>query len=146
MESLTYAAEVTRERVVSIEVGAYLCTSSWMNDEIELVEGSDNPFRDVDIAHADTELMKADLAAEIVRILREREFTGVEAAKLTGVQAADISRIRKADLDRFTIDRLARILQRLDQRIHLRIEISPSVHDARARIEWVEPSETHQPA
>lgn len=105
-----------------------------MNDEIELVEGSDNPFRDVGIAHADTELMKADLAAEIVRILREREFTGAEAAKLTGVQAADISRIRKADLARFTIDRLARILKRLDQRIHLRIEISPSVRDAEVNL------------
>ncbi len=96
-----------------------------MNDEIELVKGSDNPFQDAGIANADTELMKTDLAAEIVRILRERELTGTEAAKLAGIQAADISRIRKADLDRFTIDRLARILKRLDQRIHLRIEIKP---------------------
>jgi predicted XRE-type DNA-binding protein len=101
-----------------------------MNDEIQLVKGSDNPFRDAGIAHADTELMKADLAAEIVRILRERELTGAEAAKLTGVQAADISRIRKADLDRFTLDRLVRILKYLDQRIHLRIEIRLSVRDA----------------
>ncbi len=105
-----------------------------MNDEIELIKGSDNPFRDAGIADADTELMKADLAAEIVRILRERELTGAEASKLTGVQAADISRIRKADLDRFTIDRLARILKCLDQQIHLRIEIRPSVHDAEASL------------
>ncbi len=101
-----------------------------MNNEIELVKGSDNPFRDAGIANADTELMKTDLAAEIVRILRERELTGTEAAKLAGVQAADICRIRKADLDRFTIDRLARILKRLDQRIHLRIEIKSAASDA----------------
>lgn len=38
-----------------------------MNDELELVRGSDNPFYDADIPDADTELMKADLAAAIMR-------------------------------------------------------------------------------
>ena len=59
---------------------------------------------------ADTELMKADLATEIVRILRERDLTGARAAELAGTTEADISRIRKASLDRFTIDRLVKIL------------------------------------
>jgi predicted XRE-type DNA-binding protein len=76
-----------------------------MTDELELVRGSDNPFREVGLPEPDTKLMKADLAAEIMRVLRERNITGAQAAKLTGVQEADISRIRNAQLNRFTIDR-----------------------------------------
>ena len=77
-----------------------------MNDDAELVRGSDNPFRDVGLADADTELMKADLATGIVRVLRERALSGAEAARMAEVSEADISRIRKASLHRFTIDRL----------------------------------------
>ena len=64
-----------------------------MSDEMELVRGSDNPFEDVGLPDADTKLIKADLAAEIVSILRERHLTGAAAAKLVGIQTADISRI-----------------------------------------------------
>lgn len=97
-----------------------------MNDELELVRGTDNPFRDVGLPDHDTKLMKADLAAEIVRILRERELTGAAAAKLAGVQEADISRIRNADLDRFTIDRLVKILNHLDRRVEVHITFRPA--------------------
>jgi len=84
-----------------------------MTDVLELVRGTDNPFREADLPESDTKLMKADLAAEIIRILRERKLTGAKAAKLTDVQAVHISRIRNAQLDRFTIDQLVTILNRL---------------------------------
>jgi predicted XRE-type DNA-binding protein len=70
--------------------------------------------------------MKADLAAEIIRVLRERELTGAAAARLAGVHEADISRIRNADLDRFTIDRLVKILNRLDRRVEVHIAFRPA--------------------
>ena len=53
-----------------------------MNDDLELVRGSDNPFEDVGLPEADTKLIKADLAAEIIAILRERRLTGAAAAKM----------------------------------------------------------------
>src|SRR5437899_717953 len=62
-----------------------------MSDELEVVRGSDNPFEDVGLPDADTKLIKADLAAEIVGILRERHLTGAAAAKLVGIQTADMS-------------------------------------------------------
>ena len=97
-----------------------------MSDELELVRGTDNPFRDVGLPDHDAKLMKADLAAEIIRILREHELTGAAAAKLAGVQEADISRIRNADLDRFTIDRLVKILNHLDRRVEVHITFKPA--------------------
>lgn len=70
----------------------------------------------------DIKLMKADLAAEIIRVLRERNLAGTQAAKLARVQEADISRIRNAELDRFTIDRLVAILNRLDRKVCLTVK------------------------
>jgi predicted XRE-type DNA-binding protein len=92
-----------------------------MSDELELVRGSDNPFRDVGLPDADAELMKADLATAIVRIIRERGITGSAAAHLAGVPESEVSRIRRASLDRFTIDRLVRIHNRLDQGTRVRV-------------------------
>ena len=95
-----------------------------MSDEFELVRGTDNPFRDVGIPDADTELMKADLASGIIRIMRERDMSATEAARLAEVAVADISRIRKAALDRFTIDRLVKIHNRLDRGTRIRVDFS----------------------
>ena len=103
-----------------------------MSDEMELVKGSDNPFADVGLPDADTKLIKADLAAEIVGILRERHLTGAAAAKLVGMQTADISRIRNADVSRFTIDRLVHILNRLNRHVEMRVTVkaAPAEHGA----------------
>jgi len=107
------------------------------DEELELVRGSDNPFQDVGLSDPDTKLMKADLAAGILRILRERDLSGAKAAELARVTEADISRIRNADLNRFTIDRLVKIVNRLDRQIEVGVTMRPRGKDA------LEPSATH---
>ena len=101
-----------------------------MSEDLELLRGSDNPFEDVGLPEADTKLIKADLAAEIIAVLRERRLTGTAAAKLAGVQTADISRIRNGDLSRFTIDRLVTILNRLNRQVEVRLTVraAPTEH------------------
>lgn len=103
-----------------------------MSDELKLVRGSDNPFEDVGLPEADTKRIKADLAAEIVGILREAHLPGAAAAKLVGIQTADISRIRNADVSRFTIDRLVHILNRLNRHVEMRVTVRtvPGEHAA----------------
>jgi hypothetical protein len=51
-----------------------------MTEKLEIVRGSDNPFEDIGLPEPDTKLLKA----EIIRILRERNMTGVQAAEATG--------------------------------------------------------------
>jgi predicted XRE-type DNA-binding protein len=94
-----------------------------MSEDLELVRGGANPFEEVGLPKADAKLIKADLAAEIIAILRERRVTGAAAAKLAGVQTADLSRIRHADLSRFTIDRLVTILNRLNRHVEVRLTV-----------------------
>jgi predicted XRE-type DNA-binding protein len=92
-----------------------------MSEDLELVRGSDNPFEDGGLPETDAKLIKADLAAEIIAILRERQLTGAAAAKLAGVRTADMSRIHNTDLSRFTIDRLVTILNRFNRHVAVRL-------------------------
>ena len=47
-----------------------------------------------------------------------------EKLQVAEVAVADISRIRKAALDRFTIDRLMRILDRLNRDVQVKVSIA----------------------
>jgi len=96
-----------------------------MSDDIEIVRGSGNVFRDLGLPNADAEQLKAVLAARIVGILDDRVLTVRAAETLTGIAAADFSRIRRVKLDRFSIERLITILNRLDHRVVIDVSIEP---------------------
>jgi len=91
--------------------------------QLEVVQGSGNVFRDLGHANADVAQFKAILAAEIIKVL-DREGLSVRAAQArTGITAADFSRIRNADLGRFTVDRLMTIINRLGSRVEVKVKI-----------------------
>jgi predicted XRE-type DNA-binding protein len=95
-------------------------------EELEVVRGSGNVFRDLGRNNADAEQFKAMLANEIIQVL-DREHLTVRAARArTGVAAADFSRIRHADLGRFTTDRLIMILNRLGSRVEVKVRVRPA--------------------
>ena len=96
-----------------------------MSDDMEIIRGSGNVFRDLGHPNADREQLRALLAANIIGVLDDRKLTVREAHEVTGVAAADFSRIRKAKLDRFTIDRLMTILAKLGQEIEIKLDVHP---------------------
>ena len=67
-----------------------------MTDDLELVHGSGNVFRDLGIANPEAEQLKAILAAKIIGILDEQGLTVRRAHELTGFAAADFSRAWQA--------------------------------------------------
>jgi len=92
-------------------------------EEIELVRGSGNVFRDLGHASPDVEQLKAILAAEIIKMLDRLGLSVRGAHARTGTAAADFSRIRNADLGRFTIDRMVSIINRLGARVDVRVKV-----------------------
>lgn len=96
-----------------------------MTDEVEVVHGSGNVFRDFADQDADLEQARAVLAAKIISVLDERSLGVRAAAELTGIAASEFSRIRHANLGRFTIDRMITILGKLDQKVELEIKVRP---------------------
>lgn len=93
-----------------------------MKETLAVVRGAGNAFADVGLPNADAELIKSRLAAELIRVMREKKLTAAAVSKTTGITEADISRIRNADLGRFSIDRLVRLLNGLDQRVRVTVE------------------------
>ena len=78
---------------------------------LEVIRGSGNVYRDLNVPDADVRQFKALLAAEIIKVLDREGLSVRKAHDRTGIAAADFSRIRNADLERFTVDRLMGILK-----------------------------------
>ena len=94
-----------------------------MSSNIKVEEGSGNIFKDLGFSDevSEKELLKAQLGAEIFRILKERKVNQVEAAKLLGVEHTEISRLEAAKLSDYSVERLMRFLNQLNRDIEIRI-------------------------
>jgi len=100
-------------------------------ENFEVVRGSGNVFRDVGFPNADLEQAKALLAAQIIKVIRTQKMTNRAASKISGVTEADISRIKNPDLKRFTVDRLMKILNKLDPQKEIKIQFKDSAKKKR---------------
>lgn len=97
-------------------------------DDLELVRGSGNVFRDLGLPDADILQAKAVLSAKIIGVLDDRNISVRRAHELTGFAAADFSRVRQAKLQRFTIERLISMLVKLNDDVEVSIEVKPRTH------------------
>jgi len=96
-----------------------------IEDDLELVEGSGNVFRDLGLPNPEVEQLKAILAARIIAVLDSQNLTVRRAHELTGFAAGDFSRVRQAKLSRFTVDRLMSMLDKLDQDVEVTVNVQP---------------------
>ena len=95
------------------------------DDDMEIVRGSGNVFRDFGYADADVRQAKALLAAQIVKVLDAEGLSTRQAAARTGIAHSEFVRIRNVNLARFTIDRLVTILGLLGQEVELSVSVHP---------------------
>ena len=100
------------------------------NDDIELVRGSGNVYRDLGRPNAGLEQARAIIAAKIIEILDARELSTRDAETLTGDSHSEFSRIRNTQLRRFTLDRMIAILGKLDEDVEVVVTFSPRQHGA----------------
>jgi len=100
------------------------------NDDMELIRGSGNVYRDFGRPNAGLEQARAIVAAKIIRVLDERELSTRDAESLTGVSHSEFSRIRNAQLRRFTLDRMITILGKLDDEVEVNVTFRPRQHSA----------------
>lgn len=94
-----------------------------MSKSIKVEEGSGNIFKDLGFSDevSEKELLKAQLGAEIFRILKERKLTQVEAAKRLGIKQVEVSRLKAAKLSDYSVERLMRFFNQLNRDIEIRI-------------------------
>lgn len=82
-------------------------------------EGSTNVFADLEMVDADEKLAKAELALKINLILKKKHLKQIEAAKLLGIDQSKISLLNRGRLSAFSIERLVRFLNLLNQDVEI---------------------------
>jgi len=92
-------------------------------EQLELVRGSGNIYRDFNVADADVRQLKAILAAEIIKTLERGELSVRKAQGLTGIDAGDFSRVRNADFRRISVERLMAMINGLGSRVEVKLKV-----------------------
>lgn len=103
----------------------FVKTADLKVDDLEIVRGSGNVFRDLELPNPDLRPARAMLAVRIIKALDKKKLTARAAEKLTGVAHTDLSRIRNARLERFTLDRMITILGKLDRNVEVSVRVVP---------------------
>ena len=87
-----------------------------MDEDIKVEESSGNIFLDLGFGEeeAKEELLKAQLGAEIFRILEHRKLTQTKAARILEVKQPEISRLKSGQFSYYSVERLMRFLNRLN--------------------------------
>jgi predicted XRE-type DNA-binding protein len=101
-------------------------------NNLELVRGSGNVYRDFGRPNAGLEQARAITAAKIIRFLDDHKLSTRDAEKLTGVSHSEFSRIRNTQLGRFTLDRMIAILGKLDEDVEVSVTFKARKHVAPA--------------
>lgn len=82
---------------------------------------SGNIFKDLGVAHPEERLAKAELAYQINMLIKERNLTQLQAAKLLGVDQSKISLLYQGKLLGFSFERLLNFLTQLGQKVTITI-------------------------
>ncbi|MGI4788243.1 MAG: helix-turn-helix domain-containing protein [Janthinobacterium lividum] len=101
-----------------------------VEDEPKSTPNCGNVFADLDLPDPELLLAKAKLCVKISRIMRERKLTQKQAAKLMGLTQPNVSDLLRGRLDGFTLDRLFRCLDALDQEIEIIVRPKRSLQAA----------------
>lgn len=96
--------------------------------------GSANVFADLGLPDSDTHLLKAGLVTRIDAIVRERDLTQTQAAKLLGLSQPDVSRLLRGDFREYSLERLLRLLTALGPDVDIVVRQPRSAHGGRLRL------------
>jgi len=87
-------------------------------------KSSGNVFADLGFPNSEQELVKAKLTVQIYRLLKDREFTQIEAAKLLGTTQAQVSALMRCRPVSVSVGRLMQFLTTLGQDVEVTVKPS----------------------
>jgi len=90
-----------------------------MKNKIESSKGSGNVFKDLGLSNPEERLQKAKIAGLIYDIINSRRLSQKNAAEILGINQPKVSALKNGNLEGFSIERLFRFLQLLEQDIEV---------------------------
>jgi predicted XRE-type DNA-binding protein len=99
-----------------------------------VIKGGGNVFRDLNLPDADILQAKADLVYRISTLIEQRGLTQMQAADVLRLTQPKISALLRGHLDGFSMERLVRFLNALDQDVNITVRNKksprPTIHVA----------------
>ena len=93
-----------------------------------ITEGSANVFADLGLPNPEQELIKARLALQIYRIIRQRGMTQTQAASALGIKQPHVSLLMRNRAGSFSVGRLLEFLTCLGQDVEVRVRPTRREH------------------
>lgn len=93
-----------------------------------VTEGSGNVFADLGLPNAEQELLKAQLALQIYRIIKQRGLTQTQAAKTLGIKQPHVSLLMRNRAGTFSVGRLIDFLTALGQDVEITVRPTRKQH------------------
>lgn len=100
-----------------------------MSDKLEYEIGSGNVFQDLGLPNAEERLAKAKLAAKIIELIEMRNLNQKKAAFLLEIDQPKISALYHGRLSGFSISRLIKFLNLLEQDVEITIRNKSDLDD-----------------
>ncbi len=86
---------------------------------VEIKRGTENVFADLGLANAEQHFVKAQLVAQILDIVHERDLTNAEAAMVMGIGQNGVSELSVGRFRDYSIGHLLGFLLSLDRDIEI---------------------------
>lgn len=93
-----------------------------MSDRLDYKTSSGNIFKDLDLPNSEERLAKAKLAAKIVDLTKHKGLTQKQIAVVLGIDQPKISDLYRGRLSGFSIPRLIKFLNFLEQDVEILIK------------------------
>ena len=101
-----------------------------VDEEMGSTPSCGNVFAHLNLPDPELLLAKAKMSIKVERLIKARRLTQSQAAKLMGLTQPNVSDLLRGRLDGFTLDRLFRCLDALDQEVEIIVRPKKSLQTA----------------
>ena len=88
---------------------------------IRAEQGSGNVFADLDLPHAEQELLNARLTLQIYKIIKDRGLTQAKAGEIPGIKQPHVSALMRNRAGMFSVERLMELLTHLGHDVEITV-------------------------
>ena len=95
---------------------------------VAVEKGSGNVFADLELPHAEQELLKARLTLQIYKLIKARGLTQTEAGEILGIKQPHVSALMRNRSGTFSVERLMEFLTNLGQDVEITVRPTRKQH------------------
>jgi predicted XRE-type DNA-binding protein len=89
--------------------------------KIKTEKSSGNVFADIGLDEADELYTRAALGIQVMKHIRERDFSQTKAGEFLGIKQPEVSAIMRAKFSRFSQERLIGFLNKFNQKVVIQV-------------------------